>query len=191
MDQNTLTQILNMKNIPKNLKNYKKLNPKTISNTGSNHNNKTQILHQNLNPKNSKKIPAKPTKKPKSYNKTQIQKNHSKPITTSEAITTPHCKSIHIKSDFGWFDWFKARFKSFRTKIFLDLFQVGLSSNPDLMIFNLDLVRVSDRSTDKPPPKTRWKPRWEPPPHIPKKRTQAILLDANQRKIVSQWFSGT
>ena len=49
MDQNTLTQILNMKNmkkisknlkniknIPKNLKNYWKLNIKTISNTSSN-----------------------------------------------------------------------------------------------------------------------------------------------------------
>ena len=49
------SQILNMKNIPKNLKNYRKLNPKTISNIGPNHNNKTQILHQNLNPKNFKK----------------------------------------------------------------------------------------------------------------------------------------
>ena len=63
----------NMQNIPKNLKNYKKLNPKTISNTGPNYNNKTQILHQNLNPKNSKKIPAKPTKK------TQILQQNSNP----------------------------------------------------------------------------------------------------------------
>ena len=49
MDQNTLTHILNMKNmrkisknlknmknIPKNLKNYRKLNTKTISNTSPN-----------------------------------------------------------------------------------------------------------------------------------------------------------
>ena len=44
-----------------------------------------------------KKIPAKPTTKPKSYNKTQIQKNHSKPITTSEATTTPHCNDPYQK----------------------------------------------------------------------------------------------
>ena len=112
----------------------KKLEKKK-KNPSQTHNNKTQI-------QKFKQIPTKPTTKPMSYNKTQIQKIHSKPTITSETTTTSHCKSTHIRSGSSQFGWFEPIYKSFRTKNCLNLFQVVFNSNPNLMIFNADLVRV-------------------------------------------------